>query len=382
MAEALAQIKRQFGREAVILSTRNVAQSGLFRFGAKGCVEITAARAMSDLPPAVRPATVKARGEGGQRAEGAARNVPPTRQALTTHSSDQLLSEIGALKSLVTDLARETRCARAGTIPEGLHDTYLQLVQNEVAEQIAQQLVDTVHRRLTADQRCDPVAVRTELAAALEAMLPMSGPIHLMPTGGPTVIALVGPTGVGKTTTVAKLAANFRLREQRNVGLITMDTYRIGAVEQLRTYAQIIDVPLKVVVSPAELKEAVAHMADRDIILIDTAGRSQRDAAKVNELQEFFHAVRPHEVHLVLSGASGEAILAEALERFSGVGIDRVIMTKLDEAIGFGVILTCLERAQTGLSYLTMGQDVPDDISVGEGKALAELILGEPVSPP
>jgi flagellar biosynthesis protein FlhF len=160
------------------------------------------------------------------------------------------------------------------------------------------------------------------------------------------------------------------------VGLITIDTYRIAAVEQLKTYARIIDVPLEVAVTPDELKDAVARLSDRDIILIDTAGRSQRDAIKVKELRSFFNAVRPDEVHLVLSSTGGERVLAETIERFQEIGVDRVIFTKLDEAIGFGVILTCLQKVDAKLSYVTTGQDVPDDIRIGEGKALAELILG------
>jgi flagellar biosynthesis protein FlhF len=117
-------------------------------------------------------------------------------------------------------------------------------------------------------------------------------------------------------------------------------------------------------------------MADRDLILIDTAGRGQRDLLKVKELNGFFNAVRPHEVHLVLSTTCSEAVLRETIDRFADAGIDRVIFTKLDEALGFGVILSCLQKASARLSYVTTGQDVPDDIEVGEGRALAELILG------
>jgi flagellar biosynthesis protein FlhF len=153
--------------------------------------------------------------------------------------------------------------------------------------------------------------------------------------------------------------------------------YRIGAVEQLKTYAQIIDVPLEIVSSPEEMRVAVLGMADRDVILVDTAGRSQRDAIKIKELKCFFDAAPPDEVHLVLSSTASEAVLTEAIERFSEIGVGRVIFTKIDEAIGFGVILTCLQKANARLSYITTGQDVPDDIEVGEGRFLAELILRE-----
>ena len=206
-------------------------------------------------------------------------------------------------------------------------------------------------------------------------MLPVAGPIHLTRRAGPTVIALVGPTGVGKTTTVAKLAANFSLREGRKVGLITIDTHRIAAVDQLQTYAQIIDVPLEVVTAPAQLRTAIDAMRDREVILLDTAGRSQNDRTKLNELKRFHDEARPHEVHLVLSGTCSRGALSETVNRFGAVGIDRVIFTKLDETVGFGAILSCLHQAKARLSYLTAGQDVPDDIEVGHGRRVAELIV-------
>jgi flagellar biosynthesis protein FlhF len=258
-----------------------------------------------------------------------------------------------------------------------LYETYLKLVQNEVADEIAQQLVGAVQAELGAAAGTDPEAVRRSLVAKMEAMLPVAGAIQPSAEGRPTVIALIGPTGVGKTTTIAKLAANLCLRENRKVGLITIDTYRIAAVEQLKTYAVIIDVPLEVVFSPSQLKEAVRRMGDRDVILIDTAGRSQRDGAKINELRAYFRSVQPDEVHLVLAGTCGANVLGETIQRFRQLGVNRVIFTKLDEAIGFGVILACIQKAEAKLSYVTTGQDVPDDIHVGEGKTLARWILGE-----
>jgi flagellar biosynthesis protein FlhF len=258
-----------------------------------------------------------------------------------------------------------------------LYETYRRLVENAVAEEIAQQLVERGRRELSAAQLGDPHAVRAHLAGVIESMLPTAGPIRVPPAGRPKLIALIGPTGVGKTTTIAKLAANFCLRERRRVGLITIDTFRIAAVEQLRTYAQIIDVPLQVVMTPAELRDAVQRSGDRDIVFIDTAGRSQRDSVKTAELRTYFEAVRPDEVHLVLSSTCSEAVLTQTIHKFREVGVDRIIFTKLDEAIGFGVMLSCLQKAQAQLSYVTTGQDVPDDIRVGDGKAIARLIVGE-----
>lgn len=377
MAETLGQVKRQFGPNAVILNTRTVAKGGLLGMPSRALVEITAARAMADLPDELRRGRPKRESGQYDRAEGACALVPPISEDRNSPSSAVLLSEVGALKSLVHDLVQETRHCRVGNVPDELFETYGKLIENAVAEQIAQQLIDKVRHELGRDKLGDPDAVRGCLAQAIESMLPTAGPIRFARTGAPTIIALVGPTGVGKTTTIAKLAANYALRMNRKVGLITIDTYRIAAVDQLRTYAEIIDVPLEVVTSPGELQDAVARMADRDLIFIDTAGRSQRDMQKIEDLTSFFGVVRPDEVHLVLSGTCSERVLAETIRGFEGVGIDRLLFTKLDEAIGFGVILDCIQKTKASLSYVTTGQDVPDDIHVGKGKTLARLILGE-----
>lgn len=390
MAEALGKVKRAFGRDAVILSTRTLSASVVFGRERRPMVEITAARDDVDLPGGAGGGTFRGSSERAEKTEGAVRVGARTPKCTDDRMPSAIMTEVGSLKSLVNQLLHETRSAHLGGLPDGLVESYTKLVENAVTERIARQLVTGARSELSEDQLRDPSAVRSYLATAVESMLPVAGPIQATQDGVPTVVALVGPTGVGKTTTIAKLAANFRLRENRKVGLITIDTYRIAAVEQLRTYAEIIDVPLEVVTSPAQLERALARMADRDYIFIDTAGRSQKDAAKLDELASFFALRRPDEVHLVLSGSCGEAVLLSTIEAFSDIGIDRIIFTKLDEAIGFGVMLACLDKTEARLSYVTTGQDVPDDIRVGEGGALARLIVGDersgkpvtPVTPP
>ena len=189
-------------------------------------------------------------------------------------------------------------------------------------------------------------------------------------------MALVGPTGVGKTTTVAKLAANFKLNQGLRAGLVTVDTYRIAAVEQLRTYAEIIDLPLAVANTPGEMRRAIDQLGDVDLVLIDTAGRSPRDEVKIRELADFLHAAQPDEIHLVLSAVAGERSLRSAVERFAVARADRLILTKLDEADALGVILGVLGQANRPVSYITTGQGVPDDIEPAERGRLARLILG------
>ncbi|MGH7138664.1 MAG: flagellar biosynthesis protein FlhF, partial [Pirellulales bacterium] len=186
---------------------------------------------------------------------------------------------------------------------------------------------------------------------------------------------LVGPTGVGKTTTIAKLAANFRLRDKRRVGLITVDTYRIAAVEQLRTYADIIDLPMQVVATAGEMRQVVRGMADLDLILLDTAGRSPKDEVKLQELAEVLAEAQPDEVHLVLSSVANSSVLARTAERFAAVGTTALILTKLDEAAGLGNLLPLLRDGALPLSYLTNGQNVPDDIAPADARRLAASML-------
>ncbi len=191
------------------------------------------------------------------------------------------------------------------------------------------------------------------------------------------MVALIGPTGVGKTTTLAKLAANLKLREKHRVGLITLDTYRIAAVDQLKRYADIIGSPLRVVSGVEDLKDAVRAMHQCEFLLIDTAGRSPNDTLKLNELRGLLAAAEPDEVHLVLSTTASDECLQLAVNRFAEVRVDKLIFTKLDEAPHVGVVLNIVRKVNKSLSYITTGQDVPDDIEVGRGRRLAELILGD-----
>ncbi len=253
--------------------------------------------------------------------------------------------------------------------------TYSQLIEADVPEVLARRLVRHIADNLEPDQ-FDPVSIQAALLNAVELSIPVAPPIRAV-LGSRRVIALVGPTGVGKTTTVAKLAANFKLTHGLRVGLITVDTYRIAAVEQLKTYAEIIDLPLTVVNDPAEMPRALDELGAVDLVFIDTAGRSPRDEIKIRELAEFLLQARPDEVHLVLSAVAGQRGLRSAVERFAPVQVDRLILTKLDEAESLGGLLAVLGLSSRPLSYVTTGQTVPDDIEPADRKRLASLILGQ-----
>ena len=353
MREALAQVRRDLGGHAVILNTREVRGRRLFGLGRRAMIEVTAA---DQAPPGVS--------HGASEVAPSAPPAPLDERLGRLHEAVAGLSRDGHLGHLLPDL------------PGELVPTYATLLEAEVPEILARRLVRHVAERLEPDEAHRPEAMADALRDAVESCLPIAPPIGVVP-GVRKIVALVGPTGVGKTTTVAKLAANFKLVHGLRPGLVTVDTFRIAAVEQLRTYAEIIDLPLAVANSPAEMQEAIDSLGDVDLVLIDTAGRSPRDEVKIRELADFLAEARPDEVHLVLSATSGERSLRAAVDRFAVVRADRLILTKLDEADGLGGVLAVIGQADRPVSYLTTGQAVPDDIEPADRSRLAALILGQ-----
>ena len=193
--------------------------------------------------------------------------------------------------------------------------------------------------------------------------------------GQPTIVALIGTTGVGKTTTLAKIAARFVLEKGVSAALITADTYRISAVEQLKTYSDIIGLPLEIVYSPAELKTAIRKFHSKQLILIDTAGRSQNNEFQMKELTEFIEVEPEMEKHLVLSATTKDRDIEMILDKFSVCKPDCLIFTKLDETASYGPIINMLYKRQLPLSYITNGQSVPDDIVPVKPEVLTKLLL-------
>jgi flagellar biosynthesis protein FlhF len=382
MAGALAQVKRDLGGGAVILGTRSYRAGGFLGLGRREVVEVTATTDRKALLRRKATATTQAAGAASAPPRRADARVQQTYGQLVAQAREQAVnvaagdikSEIGGLKQMVEKLMQETRHSRTPEVPEDLFEAYLALVGNQVADEMAKELVSRIRSELPECEWKSEHRVREVLVRYVASKIDVAGPSTLEgPT--PRVIAFIGPTGVGKTTTIAKLAAQFKLKHGHSVGLITIDTYRIAAVDQLRTYAEIIDLPLKVVMSPRELTRAVEEFADKDFVLIDTAGRSHRDVLKMNELRQFLDAAKPDETHLVISTTASAQTATGVLDRFSQFDVERIILTKLDEAVGFGIVLSVLSRAKQKLSYVTVGQDVPDDIEPGNPRKLAELIV-------
>ncbi|MDR0362379.1 MAG: hypothetical protein LBJ46_06830 [Planctomycetota bacterium] len=264
--------------------------------------------------------------------------------------------------------------ARGGMpcVPPEFIDEYRRLVEADIAEDLARKIVESVHEQAGAH---GVGAIRAALAAELARRIPAAGPI-LPREGRSTVVALIGPTGAGKSTTAAKLAVDFTVRRQKTVGLINEDFTRPGADYQIRNLGQIMGLPVKSVSDPAQIVEAVRSMRDLDLVLIDTGGRSPRDRQGIDELKRVVHAVEPDETHLVLASGASERAMFDVVARFRRIGFDRLILTKLDEAVAHGGILNLFSKLADGLSYVTTGQKYMESLVVADSGMLARLVMG------
>lgn len=366
LQDALCKVREELGAHAAVLQTREAPLSRLFGWlPGMRMIEVTAS---ADIHvPSRFPDVAVARQPD--------HDPPPSPIAPLEATNNEMAEQLAALQTMVAELCRRTRGAGQTDLPEACFQLYASLIDAEAPEDLARALVERTRAELTNDEAQDPDVLRSRLLTVIERDVTVAGPIDAR-AGHCRVVALVGPTGVGKTTTIAKLAANFRLRDKRKIGLITVDTYRVAAVEQLRTYAEIIDLPMEVVSTPREMCEAVDAMSHLDLVLIDTAGRSPQDEIKIRELRSLLLEARADEVHLVLSSVASASSLVNTAQRFSPAGVTALILTKLDEATSLGNLLPLVRASDLKLSYLTNGQNVPDDIQPANARWLAESILG------
>jgi len=368
MAQALADVKDDLGRDAVILHTRRRRGRLLGLLGGRTRWEVTAAANLNVAPPfgeyvPHRPV----------EAAEFSQDSPPQDVTAEPPADDHIARQMRDIHRMVERLA-EGRADSAPASPPALCDVRERLVEQEVHADVADEMVRELELGLTGQELGDADRVWQRLGERVAERI-RTAPEAPGPTGR-RVVALIGPTGVGKTTTVAKIAADCTLRRRQRVGLVTIDTYRIAAVDQLRTYADIIEVPLQTALTPGELHRSVRAMADADVVLIDTAGRSQNDGLKLRQLRTFLAAAEADEVHLVVSAASGPSAIARTIDRFAPLGANRLLLTKLDEAEAFGVVLNAGRACELPFSYVTTGQDVPDDFDLADAQHLAGLLVG------
>ena len=380
--EALQLVRAELGPDAAVIETKQVRPNWRRAFLGRRLVEVTAS---CDVPVASRFSCVESTDTISTTAVSprsgeptdvfAVGNVSPVHEVSFRDRFRESLASLNAASGLSSVDSNNDIPGKSGHhLPEAVFRVFAELVDAEVPESVAREMIAHVRGMNGESDITDGGLLRQRLLRHVEDQLNICGPIRVTP-GTRRVVALVGPTGVGKTTTIAKLAANFRLRDRHKVGLITVDTYRIAAVEQLRTYADIIDLPMEVVSTPREMREAVCRLSHLDLILMDTAGRSPRDELKLQELKTMLSEAAADEVHLVLSATAGAHTLNKTARHFADVGTTALILTKLDEAIGLGNLLPLLRGCDLPMSYVTNGQKVPDDIQSADRERLAAATL-------
>ncbi len=431
MQQALEIVRDEMGSDAIILHTKQVPQKRLLPWGkAKEVVEITAGLEV-DIPsaaerianrnkiktkrqqaapptrlnfttpdepvipqpvsprkkPKPKPAPKRPTPKAIQRRSETLRVKQPNKEQHNTRTSSpnnrrvsqpdiftEFARRLDGIEKMLSNLGRFSQLPLMDDLPGELFSLYTELKSAQVSEEIAREIIFRMKDHCSPQQLEDPAATNALLTAMIESELNCSG--AMIPVAGERkVVALVGPTGVGKTTTIAKLAANFQLREGLRVGLVTVDTYRIAAVDQLKTYAEIIDLPMKVVTNPIEMRRAVDELAGLDLILVDTAGRSPHDEMRIQELEHLIAGTGIDETHLVLSGTSSKENWEATLNKFSTAGIKSIVLTKLDEMQEMGSLLSLSRQTNLPISYITTGQDVPNDIEPAEATRLAQLVL-------
>jgi flagellar biosynthesis protein FlhF len=386
MPEALREVRRTLGPDAAVLQTREVRRGLLQWLTGSRQIEVVASTEIqvpSRFPALSRPAPTTSGAPEGRPWQPGPGLPEPVVDLAPAHAIDyrrQLRESLSngpaEPHSLVEDLCRAAVRRPRPAVPQLLQPVYQELLQAEVDEALAWDLVDPVRQTAAPHDLFDAVLLKSRVARLIERQLRVAGPLPVR-SGQTRVVALVGPTGVGKTTTIAKLAAHFRLREQRRVGLITLDSHRLAAPEQLRMYAELLDVPLEVAATPEGTRAAVQRLAaSHELVLLDTAGHSPHDAGAMQQLKCALTAAGADEVQLVLSAVASAACLRNTASQFAAVGVTALLLTKLDEATGLGRLLSLAQNARWPFSYITRGQQVPQDLELADPRRLTRWLLG------
>lgn len=432
MNEALLQVKQELGEDAVILQSRTIEKSGLLSFMKKAMIEVTAATPDQNPPvpeppkqttrptnfpsnprklpnttdtigdPAVNEkprtipfpdklagmkpgedplAAISRRLATRQSKEASPENkaVPSSPYHRTSSSipagipTVDVQSELKELRENVRELAEHLKYREKPDLPPEFQTQWMRLIDSGMDPKTATDIIQTVHVRLN-DSSSNLAQIETTMLHVLENRLKSVDILQPDSNNRPVVIALVGPTGVGKTTTLAKMATNRKIFGGKKVALISTDTYRVAAVEQLKTFASIASLPMEVVYRPEEIRRAINSFSDMDVVLIDTAGRSQNDAESLSELVEFMDETEPDELLLVLSAGTRIEDQKEMVHRFGMMPTTSVIVTKLDEVTSAGHLLDLARILPKGWTYLTTGQSVPDDIILANTRQVARYI--------
>jgi flagellar biosynthesis protein FlhF len=282
-----------------------------------------------------------------------------------------LMSDVADIKKQMMELKSALNENIVVDLPESLKENYSLMIKNGVDEIIAYKFLKRIEKRATAGLTRSQI--RNLIVQLLGDLIPIEK--DYFSSLSRKIVAFVGPTGVGKTTTVAKIAANLSLKLKKRVCLITIDNFRIGAVEQLKSYAEIVDIPLRVASSPAELEKILASSGNYDYVFIDSMGRSQYDTEQIADLRNFVNSSGNMTVALVMSMSSNHLELMETYESYSALSPEYLVFTKLDETKYFGPLVNLPIRKKTPVLLLSTGQNVPDDMEVPDGRKIAIQII-------
>lgn len=394
-AEAVESAKKELGSNVVIMNVRSIKRKGLLGFLKAQVVEVTVALEEEPEQPAVlrkeeqRPQSpfidaavqkaamdVSASIESNMAKAAEAENSRPDSSAI-----EEKLDTLHTLLEQQLQKPDETRGEELEEEKESEVERFMKLLYNtmltnEVSEQNANQIIDEIEKINKPNMPFDYALANTYQKMILK----FGKPMEITPAQkGSKIVFFIGPTGVGKTTTIAKIASKFSVESGQKVALLTADTYRIAAAEQLRTYANILEVPFRVIYSTEEVEAALRDFRDYDYILVDTAGHSHQNEAQKESMSSFIHSVdgmAEKEVFLVLSATTKYRDLLHIADAYSAMTDYKLIFTKLDETTTLGNLLNLKLHTGASLSYVTYGQNVPDDIEVFNPQKTVKQLLG------
>jgi flagellar biosynthesis protein FlhF len=367
MNEAVRMVKSELGNNAVIISTRRLKKSDSYGIFSRDWIEIEAAVDYNN--DSETPVPGKTTRQPDNKINEEIKYLKKLLQEQISHTQS-VTKEMPQLKKMLAMLMKQSGIYQGDSLDNKFLSLYEDLVMQEVSEDIAYKVIENLSFEINDIDNLSVERLRRLLTIKMRSKIKIFSQEQNIK---PNIIAFIGPTGVGKTTTLAKIAAKYRLMDKKKVALFTFDTYRIAAVEQLKIYGEILKTPVIVVNKKNDFKEKLLTFKDYDYILIDTAGRSQKDVLHIKKLKEFLR--KPVETHLVLSATTKKKDLDDIIERFSIIPYAALLFTKLDESSCYGNIFNKAFETGKPLSYFTTGQRVPEDIEVASKDKLINSIL-------
>ncbi|CQR47681.1 Flagellar biosynthesis protein FlhF [Paraliobacillus sp. PM-2] len=363
MPEAMSKIRKELGNDAVILNSKVIYTGGILGLFKKRNIEVIAA-----IDPDIKKQPLNISKE-----DTIAQERKPSYSTVnqTNDSQQTVLDEVRSLRRWMEKANVNQHISGLSPVFETV---YTSLIEQDVSESIAMDLVAHIQQKFKHEELTVAQAkrlVQSEIKTRLDNI--GCGGIQY----DKQFIHLVGPTGVGKTTTIAKIAAKCMLKDNKSVAFITTDTYRIAAIEQLKTYSKILDIPLEVAYSIDDFKKAKEKFKVYDLVLVDTAGRNFRDAKYVEELGAVVDLYNDIDTYLVLSLTTKPNDLIAIYQQFKNIPLKQLIFTKSDETASYGSILNVTFPNDIGIGYITTGQDVPNDILEVTGEKISNLVVEE-----